>query len=416
MNLGGSNWISSWKFSLTKIMFCQNIDGYFSVFVSLMFSVRQTHPLAKIVNGALIDLPSPSSLSYAWNFGSLLGVCLVIQLATGLFLALHYSCDLRLAFERVNHISRDVNYGWLLRLRHANGASFFFICLYLHVGRGLYFGRYNYATTWSVGVIILLLIQGTAFLGYVLPWGQMSFWGATVITNLVSSVPVIGDDIVKWLWGGFSVDNATLTRFFAFHFLLPFIVTGLVGVHFIFLHETGSNNPLGVKANVDKVPFQPYFAEKDILGLILFFLVFFFIVMEFPYLFGDPENFIPANSLVTPVHIQPEWYFLFAYAILRAIPNKLGGVIALGLAILILLLCPVLPKPKFRSLRFYPVGKLYFWRLIGTFFLLTFVGAKPVEEPYVLLGQILRAYYFMYFITRRYLNKLSDFFLRRLPT
>lgn len=378
-----------------------------------MFSERQTHPLFRIINNALIDLPSPSRISYIWNFGSLLGFCLVIQLVTGIFLALHYSCDLTLAFESVSHIVRDVNYGWLLRVAHANGASFFFICLYLHIARGLYYGSYNYLITWNVGVIILLLVQGTAFLGYVLPWGQISFWGATVITNLVSSIPVIGDEIVKWLWGGFSVDNATLTRFFAFHFLFPFIVSALVGVHFLFLHETGSNNPLGLRANIDKVPFHPYFAEKDIFGAIVFLFLYLIIVLEFPNLFGDPENFIPANSLVTPVHIQPEWYFLFAYAILRAIPNKLGGVVALVCAIIVLIVCPFWRASKFRSLVFYPANKFYFWTLVITFFLLTFVGAKPVEEPYILLGQILRVYYFRYFLLAPYVTLSWDLILTK---
>lgn len=373
-----------------------------------MFSERHIHPLFRMVNNALIDLPTPTRISYIWNFGSLLGACLVIQLLTGIFLALHYSCDLTLAFERVRHIVRDVNYGWLLRVSHANGASFFFICLYLHVGRGLYFGSYNYIITWNIGVVILLLVQGTAFLGYVLPWGQISFWGATVITNLISSVPVIGNDVVQWLWGGFSVDNATLTRFFAFHFLFPFIVRACVGVHFLFLHETGSNNPLGIHTGIDKIPFHPYFSEKDLFGFFMFFFVYLFIVLQQPNLFGDPENFIPANSLVTPVHIQPEWYFLFAYAILRAIPNKLGGVIALVFAIIILLLCPFNKQTKYRSLAFYPLGKLYFWSLIVTFILLTFVGAKPVEEPYVLLGQILSVYYFLYFFIFPHVNHIWD--------
>ena len=242
-----------------------------------MFSERHTHPLFRMINNALIDLPTPTSISYMWNFGSLLGSCLVIQLITGIFLALHYSCDLNLAFESVRHMVRDVNYGWLLRICHANGASFFFICLYMHVARGLYFGSYNYIITWNVGVIILLLVQGTAFLGYVLPWGQISFWGATVITNLISSVPVVGDEIVKWLWGGFSVDNATLTRFFAFHFLLPFIVSAFVGVHFLFLHETGSNNPLGIHRNVDKIPFTPTF-QKKICSDLFYFLGYTFLL------------------------------------------------------------------------------------------------------------------------------------------
>lgn len=272
----------------------------------------------------------------------------------------------------------------------------------MHVGRGIYFGSFRYTQTWITGVVILLLVQGTAFLGYVLPWGQISFWGATVITNLVSSIPGAGGDIVVWLWGGFSVDNATLTRFFAFHFLFPFIVSALVGVHFLFLHQTGSNNPLGVRRRVDKVPFHPYYAEKDIFGALVLLAGFLYLVLQAPGLFGDPENFIPANSLVTPVHIQPEWYFLFAYAILRAVPNKLGGVIALAGAIIILLVLPFTPRSNFQGLRFYPGGKAYFWRLVATFFLLTYVGAKPVEAPYIELGQILGCYYFGYFLLQGY--------------
>ena len=373
-----------------------------------MFSVRQTHSLLKIVNNALIDLPCPRNISYIWNFGSLLGGCLILQLVTGIFLAMHYSCDITLAFERVNHIMRDVNYGWLLRVTHANGASLFFIRLYLHIARGLYYGSYKYKEVWGVGVIILLIVQATAFLGYVLPWGQISFWGATVITNLVSSLPVVGEDIVKWLWGGFSVDNSTLTRFFAFHFMLPFVIRGLVILHFLFLHETGSNNPLGVNRNKDKIPFHPYFTKKDLFGFIFTATFLLILVLSSPYLLGDPENFIPANSLVTPAHIQPEWYFLFAYAILRAIPNKLGGVIALAIAIIILFIIPFLPKTKFQSLSFYPVGKLIFWILVVVFFLLTYVGAIPVEDPYIVLGQALGWVYFSYFFAIRYVNQRWD--------
>ena len=376
-----------------------------------MYPERTKHVLIKIFNGSLVDLPSPSNISYMWNIGSLIRACLGIQIITGIILAIHYSCRIRVAFESVSHIMRDVNYGWLLRAAHANGASFFFVFIYIHIARGLYYGSYHLKITWRVGVIILLAVQATAFLGYVLPWGQISFWGATVITNLVSSIPYIGGNVVEWLWGGFSVDNATLTRFFAFHFLLPFIIRALVAVHLLFLHTTGSNNPLGVDTRIDKIPFHLYFREKDIFGLVKILLLFMCVVLYLPNVFGDPENFIPANSLVTPVHIQPEWYFLFAYAILRAIPNKLGGVIALVCAILVVLVLPFTPKRNFLSLAFYPLGKFYFWSLVITFFLLTYIGAKPVEEPFITLGQLLRIYYFAYFFLASRVNKLWDYLL-----
>lgn len=284
---------------------------------------------------------------------------------------------------------RDVNFGWGLRAIHANGGSFFFICLYLHVGRGIYFGSYKLKEVWTVGVTLLLIIIATAFLGYVLPWGQISFWGATVITNLFSAIPVIGGDIVFWLWGGFAVDNATLTRFFSLHFLLPFISAILRAVHLVFLHETGSRNPLGLNRNLDKIPFHPYFTSKDLYGFIILFLSLISLRFQRPWLLGDPENFIPANPLVTPVHIQPEWYFLFAYAILRSIPNKLGGVVALAAAVIILYVIPLFKNKNFRSLAFYPLRKVIFWLLIRTFLLLTWIGARPVEEPYILIGQYL---------------------------
>nr|YP_010579427.1 cytochrome b [Leptestheria dahalacensis]UNY33483.1 cytochrome b [Leptestheria dahalacensis] len=363
-----------------------------------MLALRKTHPLIKIMNNALVDLPAPSNISVWWNFGSLLGLCLVIQIITGLFLAMHYTPHVDLAFSSVAHICRDVNYGWFLRTLHANGASFFFICLYLHVGRGLYYGSYLYLYTWVVGVILLLLVMGTAFMGYVLPWGQMSFWGATVITNLLSAVPYIGTDIVQWVWGGFAVDNATLNRFFTFHFLMPFLVAGATLVHMLFLHQTGSNNPLGVKSDSDKIPFHPYFSIKDVVGFLWMVMILVMIVLISPNLLGDPDNFTPANPLVTPAHIQPEWYFLFAYAILRSIPSKLGGVVALLLSILVLLIMPFLHKSKFRGLAFYPLNQFLFWSLVSIFFLLTWVGARPVEDPYILVGQVLTVVYFGYFL------------------
>jgi len=350
------------------------------------------------VNNSLVDLPRPSSISTLWNFGSLLGVCLIIQILSGLFLAIHYSCDISIAFERVRHISRDVNFGWALRILHTNGARFFFICLYIHIGRGIYYGSYNFELVWVVGVTILLIVMATAFLGYVLPWGQISFWGATVITNLFSAIPYLGSDIVYWLWGGFAVDNATLTRFFALHFLLPFVISGLSIVHLLFLHVTGSRNPLGLNRNFDKTPFHPYFSYKDLLGIRLILIIYIYICLQAPWTLGDPENFIPANPLVTPIHIQPEWYFLFAYAILRSIPNKLGGVVALALAVIVLYILPFYGGSGFKRLAFYPVGKVRFWALIVIVLLLTWIGARPVEEPYVITGQILTVAYFAYYL------------------
>lgn len=370
--------------------------------------LRIKHPIFRIANSALVDLPAPINISAWWNFGSLLFLCLIIQILTGLFLAIHYTADINLAFNRVNHICRDVNYGWLLRTIHANGASFFFICIYLHVGRGIYYGSYLFTPTWLVGVIILFLVIGTAFIGYVLPWGQISFWGATVITNLLSAIPYLGIDLVQWVWGGFAVDNATLTRFFTFHFILPFIVLAATLIHILFLHETGSNNPIGLNSNIDKIPFHPYFTFKDIVGFIVITIILLLLVLINPYLLGDPDNFIPANPLVTPVHIQPEWYFLFAYAILRSIPNKLGGVIALVLSIAILAILPFYHLRKFRGIQFYPINQILFWVIVVTVILLTWIGARPVEEPYVLVGQILTVIYFAYFIFNPLIIKWWD--------
>nr|YP_009526718.1 cytochrome b [Meloimorpha japonica]AXY63922.1 cytochrome b [Meloimorpha japonica] len=359
--------------------------------------LRSTHPLIKIFNSALIDLPTPSTISAWWNFGSLLGICLMIQIITGLFLAMHYTADISLAFNSVNHICRDVNYGWLIRTLHANGASFFFICIYLHVGRGMYYKSYNLYITWSIGVLILFLTMATAFMGYVLPWGQMSFWGATVITNLLSAIPYLGIDLVQWVWGGFAVDNATLSRFFAFHFLLPFAILAMVMIHLMFLHQTGSTNPMGLNSNLDKIPFHPYFSFKDIVGLIIMTFTLTILSLNNPYLLSDPDNFTPANPLVTPIHIQPEWYFLFAYAILRSIPNKLGGVLALVLSIAILFLMPFMKNNKFQGIQFYPLNQLLFWTFVATMMLLTWIGARPVEAPYVITGQTLTIMYFLYY-------------------
>nr|ACL82843.1 cytochrome b [Macropodus chinensis]ACL82844.1 cytochrome b [Macropodus chinensis] len=363
-----------------------------------MANLRKTHPLLKIANDALVDLPTPANISAWWNFGSLLGLCLIIQIITGLFLAMHYTSDISMAFSSVAHICRDVNYGWLIRNMHANGASFFFICIYLHIGRGLYYGSYMYKETWNIGVVLFLLTMMTAFVGYVLPWGQMSFWGATVITNLLSAVPYVGDMLVQWIWGGFSVDNATLTRFFAFHFLFPFIIAAVTIIHLLFLHETGSNNPLGLNSNVDKITFHPYFSYKDLLGFAILLIALISLSLFSPNLLGDPDNFTPANPLVTPPHIKPEWYFLFAYAILRSIPNKLGGVLALLASILILMLVPFLHTSKQRSLTFRPISQFMFWTLIADVLILTWIGGMPVEDPYIIIGQIASLLYFLLFL------------------
>nr|AIY62125.1 cytochrome b [Termitogeton planus] len=369
--------------------------------------MRTNHPLMKMANSALVDLPTPSTITSWWNFGSLLGLCLTAQILTGLLLAMHYCPNIESAFNSVSHICRDVNMGWLMRTLHANGASMFFICIYLHTGRNMYYGSYKFTHTWSVGIVILFTTMATAFMGYVLPWGQMSFWGATVITNLLSAVPYVGKELVQWVWGGFAVDNATLTRFFALHFLLPFAITAMVMAHLIFLHQTGSNNPMGLHKNMDKIPFHPYFTTKDLVGFTIMMMTLTTLTLKEPYILSDPDNFTPANPLVTPVHIQPEWYFLFAYAILRSIPNKLGGVLALIMSISILFTMPI-NKGKFRSMQFYPTNQVTFWTMTNTVMLLTWIGARPVEEPYILTGQALTTMYFTYYIINPTLTTMWD--------
>jgi ubiquinol-cytochrome c reductase cytochrome b subunit len=367
--------------------------------MSSHFRWNKDYALA-IVNNHLIDYPSPINLSYAWSFGALAGICLVIQIITGIFLAMHYTPHIDLAFSSVEHIMRDVNNGWLLRYTHANGASMFFIVVYSHIFRSVYYGSYITPREhlWCSGVIIFLLMMATAFMGYVLPWGQMSFWGATVITNLFSAIPLIGPSIVDWLWGGFCVDNATLNRFFSLHFVMPFVIAGLIIVHIALLHKDGSNNPLGIESNSDKISFYPYFYVKDLFSLLVFVSLFSIILFYSPNALGHPDNYIPADPMSTPAHIVPEWYFLPFYAVLRSIPDKLGGVAAMGGAIVILLFLPFINTSAVRSSTFRPLYRKFFWFLFADFLLLGWIGQEVVEQPFVLIGQLGTAFYFIYFL------------------
>nr|QBG38561.1 cytochrome b [Acropyga butteli] len=355
--------------------------------------------IINMMNNSLIKLPTPINISYWWNFGSLLGMFLLIQIISGFFLSTHYTPNVNYAFNSIIHIIQNIKLGWLIHNIHINGASMFFICLYAHIGRNLYYNSYKLFNTWMIGITIYLISMATAFLGYVLPWGQMSFWGATVITNLISTIPYIGKLLIQWIWGGFSINNATLNRFYSMHFILPFIIIIMVMLHLFFLHTTGSSNPLGTLNNLNKIPFHSYFTLKDILGFTMFLLIFWIINLEYPYLFSDPDNFTPANPLVTPIHIQPEWYFLFAYAILRSIPNKLGGVIALLTSILILYTMPMI-NSKFNSLTFYPLNQIMYWMFTNTFMMLTWAGAQLIEFPFMMMSQILTFMYFFYFMIK----------------
>jgi len=356
--------------------------------------------ITSFVDSHIINYPTPVNLNYMWSFGSTAGLCLVIQIITGIFLAMHYTPHIDYAFSSVEHIMRDVNNGWLIRYLHANGASMFFIVTYSHIFRGLYYGSYinPRGPLWCSGVIIFLLMMATGFMGYVLPWGQMSFWGATVITNLFSAIPIVGGAIVEWLWGGFSVDNATLNRFFSLHYLMPFVITGLVIVHLSLLHTTGSNNPLGINKNIDTVSFYPYFYVKDLFAFFALLAFFSFFVFFYPNSLGHADNYIPANPLVTPAHIVPEWYFLPFYAILRSIPDKLGGVIAMVAAILVLLLLPVINTSEIRSSKFRPIYGVAYWFLVADFLILGWIGQKPVETPYIEVGQVATAFYFLFLL------------------
>ena len=370
--------------------------------------LRKSGKLIRIMNGRLVDLPTPINITMWWNFGSLLGLVLSIQILTGMFLAMHYTADINLAFSSVSHIVRDVNGGWFLRTLHANGASFFFICLYAHVGRGLYYGRYGSKSLWASGVLLLLLVMASAFLGYVLPWGQIRFWGATVITNLLRAVPSCGDTLVAWLWGGFSVGNATLTRFFAFHFIVPLLVAGVVFLHICLLHSSGRNNPLGLNSSTDKIPFHWYFTIKDLMGFVVLLTGLLLLVFFYPNYLGEPDNFIDANPLSTPAHIVPEWYFLFAYAILRSVPNKLGGVVGLVGSLLFLLVLPFIDRFSFKGNTFYPLRKALHWTFFLSFLILTVGGAWPVEEPFTTTARVFSLLYFSFFILHLPLRKLND--------
>lgn len=366
----------------------------------MMLLSFKKQPIVQIVNDHLIDYPTPSNISLFWNYGFLAGMCLGIQIITGILLAMHYTPHVDLAFLSVEHIMRDVNGGWLLRYTHANGASMFFIVVFIHIGRGLYYGSYAQprGLVWTLGVIILILMMATAFLGYVLVWGQMSFWAATVITNFFTAFPYIGNKIVTLLWGGFSVDNATLNRFFSLHYLVPFLIAAFAIVHMAVVHQDGSNNPLGISSHSDKISFFPYFFIKDTLGLVAFLIFFSFFVYYSPNFLGHSDNYIPGNPMVTPAHIVPEWYFLPAYAILRSIPNKLIGVIALFASLLVLLALPLVNTSEVRSSLYRPLHKVFFWLLVADYLVLGYLGQQVPESPFIEIGQLASIYYFAYFL------------------
>ena len=385
-----------------KFLSSSKVDKGSNFIASFVFKTTRWNKnyLMSFLDSHLIHYPAPINLTYAWSFGSTAGICLVIQILSGIFLAMHYTPHIDLAFSSVEHIMRDVNNGWLIRYIHANGASMFFIVVYAHIFRGLYYGSYMHPRQllWCSGVIIFIIMMGTAFLGYVLPWGQMSFWGATVITNLVSAVPVFGQPIVDWLWGGFTVNNATLNRFFSLHFFLPFLIVGLSVIHLSLLHKDGSNNPLGVNSGVDRVTFYPYFMVKDLFAFFCFLMMFLMFVFYFPNSLGHPDNYIPADPMKTPTNIVPEWYFLPFYAILRSIPDKLGGVIAMVGALIVLLVIPFSNTSEIRSTRFRPIFRFFYWLLVADFLILGWVGQKHVTDTYIFVGQIATTFYFLFFV------------------
>lgn len=358
-------------------------------------------PIFTLLRHELDEYPTPKNLNYLWSFGSLAGITLVIMIVTGIVLAMHYTPTAEDAFKSVEHIMRDVNYGWLIRYVHTTGASMFFAVVYIHIFRGIYYGSYKAPREllWGLGVLILLLMMATAFFGYTLPWGQMSFWGATVITNLFSAIPLVGDSVVTWLWGGYSVGDATLNRFYALHYLLPFVIVAVVGLHLVALHRFGSNNPTGIDPEPEeKIPFHPYYTVKDLFGLAVFLIMFSWFVFYTPGYLLSPDNSIPANPAVTPTHIVPEWYLLPFYAILRAIPNKLLGVLTMFGSIFVLFLLPWLDRSPVRSARNRPIFRLVFWILLADCVLLTYAGGQPPEGTWLLLSRILAAYYFLHFL------------------
>nr|YP_008815727.1 cytochrome b [Pristaulacus compressus]AGZ13122.1 cytochrome b [Pristaulacus compressus] len=355
------------------------------------------NPILNNLFKSLINLPTPINISLFWKIGSILGLFLLIQIISGLFISMHYNFSFFLAFSSIIHIMNNINYGWLFRFIHINGATMFFFFLFLHIGRGIYYQSFNLISVWIIGTLIFLLSMMTAFLGYILPWGQMSFWGATVITNLLSTIPFLGNSLTLWIWGGFSIGPPTLSRFYSIHFILPFLILFFIIIHLMFLHLTGSNNPLGTNSNFYKIIFHPYFTFKDLLSYLIISFLFFINISWFPNQFLDPENFLKSNSLITPIHIQPEWYFLFAYSILRSIPNKLGGVIALIFSILIILILPYINMSKFNTLSFFILNQFLFWFFVNSVIILTWIGMCPVNYPFIYIGQIYTIFYFMYF-------------------
>lgn len=362
---------------------------------------------------SFINLPTPININYLWNFGSILGIFLIIQIISGLFLSIHYCPNINIAFYRISRIIKDINSGWLIRLIHINGASFYFFIIYLHIARNIFYYSFKLYQVWSIGVSILFLSIATAFLGYVLPWGQISFWGAIVITNLISAIPYIGQFTVEWIWGGFSINNDTLNRFYSFHFILPFIILIIVIIHLIILHLTGSSNPIHSKINIYKINFHPYFSIKDLITIILTFTLFIFINLQIPYILGDPDNFKIANSIITPIHIKPEWYFLFAYSILRTIPNKLGGVFILFISIFILYFIPLININNLKNNKFYFINKIFYWWFINIFIILTWLGKQIIEYPYTNLNIIFTLIYFIYLILSFFINNSWDYILKK---
>lgn len=369
------------------------------------------NPLFGIFHSTLVGIPAPSSLSLIWNFGSLLSLCLIVQLVSGIILATSYLPYIDIRFSRIALAMESRDSLWLFRYIHANGASLFFVCLYIHVARGIFCGSYLFTHTWNIGVTILLITMAAAFLGYVLPSNQISFWGASVITNLFSEVPYIGPDLIQFIWGGPRVSSPTILRFFTFHFIIPFVILALTVIHITFLHQTGSGNPLGISSNLDKIPFHIYFSRKDLMGVVFVFFLYIIVCLYSPLALGDDENFAKANPSVTPHHIQPEWYFLFAYAILRSIPNKLGGVIALALSIIVLYVIPYIGLSKIKSVTFYPLRKFLFWFFLMVVVLLTWIGICSVEEPYVFTGQVLTVMYFFFYIVNSSVFRLWDSYM-----